>query len=152
MVTRVVKREQATLVKKSAKRKAAKSDRTSDSDRTVHHMEQMQSILKKVPSSVLVASEKDKFDISSDAIAEEKKYQKRVAWLHDHGESAIMDFHCDESIDVSVEDSSMNELKISVGPDISINDKNNTDVHEYFGSTADYLDLKRRLKLKLYLL
>ena len=104
-----IKREQAKLVKKSSKRKAAESDSTSDSDRSVHNMEQIQSILKTVPSGSLVASEKDQFDISSDDIAEEKQYQKKVAWLHDHGELDEMEFHGNESIDVSVEDSCMSE-------------------------------------------
>ena len=73
-----LKREQAKLTKKSAKKrkKAPADDSDSDSDESVH-------ILTQVPKPKSILKKKSK---KADVLEEETEYQKRFRWLQDHGD------------------------------------------------------------------
>jgi hypothetical protein len=73
-----LKREQAKLAKKSAKKrkKAPADDSESDSDESVH-------ILTQVPKTKSILKKKSK---KADVLEEETEYQKRFRWLQDHGD------------------------------------------------------------------
>ena len=77
-----VKREQAKLAKKIAKKREREQDMDTDSDSDASVM------LMSEPRPVVKSSLKKKKKIKNKAFPteEEEAYQKRVKWLQDHGE------------------------------------------------------------------
>ena len=91
LYTTAINRERAKLEKKkSAKRKARdESDSDSGSDMSVNVISTPEARIKKIKKTAKTVKTAVKSgDKTEDVIAEERHYQKKVAWLKDHGDKS----------------------------------------------------------------